>query len=156
MPIDISPDSSAVEFVQKVNSFLSSTRRGDPLSVPDIALRQMEAEEIIQGLAAAELEIAESRDDAELQFSLLLDEVLASDEVPVSERGRKLTAEERLHRALQNEELQLSWRRWKNTERQNRMIATLSRSMFARLSSLQSRLRAATQAGYAHQQYGEG
>lgn len=156
MPIDISPDSGAVEFVQKVDSFLSSTRKGDPLSVPDIALRQMEAEEIIQGLAAAELEIAESRDDAELQFSLLLDEVLASDEVPVSERGRKLTAEERLHRALQNEELQLSWRRWKNTERQNRMIATLSRSMFARLSSLQSRLRAATQAGFAHQQYGEG
>lgn len=156
MPIDIEPDSSAVDTVQRINAFLSATCKGDPLSVPDIARLQMEAEEIIQGLAAAELEISESQDDAELRYRLVLDEVLRSGEVPISEGGRKLTAEERHNRALQNAELRVLWERLRNAERQTKYLATLGKSMFARLSSLQSRLRAATQAGFAHQQYGEG
>lgn len=150
-------DDIVADTITALAEFFQEDTSADPLSVPDIASRQQQAEEIVQGLAAAELHMTKQANDAELRFKLALTDALRDPQrVPVTEHGRKLTAAEREGVALEIPLVQQRWEQFKDAESQAKYVATYSKSMFARLSSLQSRLRASTEAGKAHGRYGEG
>lgn len=151
------PDGDIVdETLTAAKTWFRDTGNDDPLSVPDIAWQQQEAERVIQGLSAVQYWAESCRDDAEVTYRTLLNEAYEDGRVPVREAGKALTADQRLNRALNIPEVLAAQNALNEASRRAKSVETMIKAMFARLSSLQSRLRAAVSQGEAHQRYGDG
>lgn len=121
----------------------------DPLSVPQIAARQVELEKILQTVPLMQKQM----DEAEVAAELALIKARAKAYVPQSAGGVKLLASER--QDLLVLEVEAEWQAFEDAKIQAEYVRSLAKQTNAELISLQSRLKVAQQAGRAHQLVGE-
>lgn len=123
----------------------------DPLSVPQIAARQIELETILQTIPAMQKEMDEMEAAAELR--LIKARVAASRTIPPIVDGVKMLADERRDRIILAVETE--WHAYESAKIQAEYVRSLAKQTGAELISLQSRLKVAQASGVAHSRYGE-
>lgn len=126
----------------------------DPLSVPDIAMRQVEVEQQIQQIPQMQLESDTEALDAESEYGKAKARAGAEVKAAARAAGEKLTVAEREEQI--DSRVGEQWYRMRDTRIQADYVRTLMRVALAELTSLQSRLKAANAAGVAHSQFGGG